>query len=334
MKRWHILFLVLLPIAIVVLLTATYPSEQTDTEYGVTWSKPYAEELGIDSQQGLIATLDDLGVRHFRIPVYWNEAEKTRGVYDFSAAQAQLDEIAKRKGTVILAIGSRLPRWPECWEPDWTHDLSMADRAEAQLQFVRATYEQFANHPTVAAWQVENEPTIKFFSDCQNYTPDLVRAELNMVRGLELQTRPKARRPIIVTHAGEISTWLGFAGYEDEIGISVYRIVMNPVIGLISYDWIPPQYYLLHAALVRPKTGPTFVSEFQMEPWSRMPLQNTPVDEQMKTFDQNQMKKNIRFAKHLPFDSIYFWGAEWWYWMKTKQGIPEFWDLAKTINWK
>ncbi len=333
MKKWSIWVFVLLPVVLFGYLYFPFPTESLNTQYGVTWSKPYAEALGIDSQQGLIAALDDLGVRRFRIPVYWSEAEKTRGTYDFSAVQAQLDEIAKRKGTVVLAIGSRLPRWPECWEPEWVKSLDKAERIEAQFQYIRAAYNKFTDHPTVVAWQVENEPTIRFFGECKDYTSDLVSAELKLVRGLELQTRPRDRRSIITTHAGEISTWLGYAGEADEIGISVYRKVVNPVIGIISYEFIPAQAYMIHADLVRPWTGPTFVSEFQMEPWSDMPLQETAIEKQMITFDLEQMKRNIHFSKYLHFDFVDFWGVEWWYWMKEKKGMPEFWELAKTIRW-
>jgi len=51
----------------------------------------------------------------------------------------------------------------------------------------------------------------------------------------------------------------------------------------------------------------------------------------MLTLDLNQFYKNVEFAKKQELYNFYFWGAEWWYWMKVKQNHPEFWEAAKTI---
>ena len=75
-----------------------------------------------------------------------------------------------------------------------------------------------------------------------------------------------------------------------------------------------------------------YISEFQMEPWTkRATLLETPINEQMQTFDLKQMKDNINFAKNSGISTIDYWGVEWWYWMKTTQNRPEFWETAKTI---
>ena len=65
--------------------------------YGVTFSTLYAQELGLDWKAAYLATLDDLGIRHFRIPVYWRAEEKTQGVYDWSDVDWMLEEAAKRE---------------------------------------------------------------------------------------------------------------------------------------------------------------------------------------------------------------------------------------------
>jgi len=44
-----------------------------------------------------------------------------------------------------------------------------------------------------------------------------------------------------------------------------------------------------------------------------------------------QFKENIAYAKTAGFSENYFWGAEWWYWMKEKQNHPEFWNYAKEL---
>lgn len=297
-------------------------------EYGITWSSPYAWGLGLDPNEGLRQVLDDLGVRRFRIPAYWTDIEREQGRYDFTILEEQLDEIAKRDGRVTLAIGARLPRWPECWVPDWAKLVDTRTRASVQMMYVKATYERFKDHPTVAGWQVENESQLKQFVKCDGLTKELVVEELRYVRGEEAK-RGGQRRPVITTDSGELSAWLAFARETDGLGVSVYRSVTNPWLGIVRYWFIPPWAYSRKAALVQSFTGPIFISEFQMEPWSEMPLQNTKLEDQYKTLSIQYMRQNFTYAKRMSVPAVDFWGAEWWYWMKEKQGIPEFWDEAR-----
>ena len=81
--------------------------------------------------------------------------------------------------------------------------------------------------------------------------------------------------------------------------------------------------------LISPFVNETFVSEFQMEPWAEDSLTVTPIPEQFKTFDIKQMERNFDFADRMRINEIYFWGVEWWYWMKTKQRDDRFWNTAK-----
>lgn len=335
MKRWYVLgFVAAGFLGILIHQYFWVNSTNKVGQFGITWAQPYAESLGLNSQEGLIATLDDLGVRHFRIPAYWTTIEAERGRYQFKLIEEQLDEIAKRSGKAVLVVGARQPRWPECWVPDWAKALSQKDRADVQLAYVRATFEQFTDHPAIAGWQVENEPTLTWFMECPGLSHELVRAELNLVRRLELEDRPQNRRPIIMTYSGELSPWTTFAGASDQVGISIYRAVRNPWLGIIRYWYFPANFYNYRYQLAKHKTGEVIVTEFQMEPWTLGPLPTTPLDEQLETFDINQMKANLAFVERLDFTMVYYWGVEWWYWMKEKQGRPEFWNLAKTIPWK
>ena len=44
-----------------------------------------------------------------------------------------------------------------------------------------------------------------------------------------------------------------------------------------------------------------------------------------------QFKANIEFAKKTGLKEFYFWGSEWWYWMKEKQNNPNIWDEARKL---
>lgn len=306
-----------------------WPKSHPDTRYGITWSKPYAEELGLNAEEGLRAALDEFGVKDIRIPAYWPEIERERGTYAFGWLESYMNFIGERGGKVALVVGSRLPRWPECWTPPWVGNLTQAERETAQLDYVRAVYEHFADHPALGSWQVENEASFTLFAHCPGLTRDLVRKELDYVRGEEAK-RAEPRR-VFTTDSGEISTWLAYAGHIDAKAVSVYRVVTNPTFGVFRYWFIPPWFYERKSWLVRPFVGPVFVAEFQMEPWANAPLFSLSPEEQFKTFDIDQMRKNFAFADHVGLSPVYFWGAEWWYWMKTKRNHPEFWEEAKGV---
>lgn len=303
------------------------PSAQT--HYGFTWSVPYARSLGLDPQRGLEKALDELKPEHVRIPAYWSEIEKERGTYDFDWLDAQLEAAAARGTDVTLVVGSRVPRWPECWEPEWAARLSdISERHRVQMTYVRKTYQRYANHPAIAGWQVENEAFFDFYAACPGMTRPLVLEEMRYVRGEEIK-RGAGRRPVITTDSGEWSFWIGFVGETDGLGISVYRSIATKWLGTLRHWYFTPTFYWRKAQLLSPIVGPVFISEFQMEPWTLRAIQETPLEDQYKTFDIDQMRDSFRYAKKLGLPAVDFWGAEWWLWMKEKQNVPEFWEEAR-----
>src|SRR3989339_2252386 len=115
-KKVIVLALLLLAaLGIVWLYNADFGRGQT--EYGVTFSQKYATSLELDWRETFLNLLDDLKIRKFRLIVYWDLIEKKSGDYDFTDIKWQLDEVQKRGGEVILTIGNRVPRWPECHWP-------------------------------------------------------------------------------------------------------------------------------------------------------------------------------------------------------------------------
>lgn len=295
-------------------------------EYGVTWSSPYAWSLGLNPTDGLRLVLDDLGVRRFRIPAYWTDIERERGTYDFHIVKEQLDAIAKRNGTVMLAIGSRLPRWPECWVPDWAKLVDQNTRDIVQMAYLKKTYDMFKDHPAVRAWQVENEPHLSSFMSCPGMTPELVLKEMRYVKDVE-SARPTPR-PVYTTDSGELSTWMHYPGKLDGLGVSVYRVVRNPILGIVHW-FLPPWAYVRKAWIASLFSGSIYISEFQMEPWSNQPLDATSLAEQYQTMSIEQMRNNFTYAKELDMPAVDFWGVEWWLWMREKKGIPDFWNEAR-----
>ena len=71
--------------------------------------------------------------------------------------------------------------------------------------------------------------------------------------------------------------------------------------------------------------------ELQAEPWASESLKNIPVEWQNKKMNPEIFNEIIDYAERSGFPKAYFWGAEWWYWMKEKHGKPEMWDNAKAL---
>jgi hypothetical protein len=302
-----------------------WPSVTPGTEYGTTFSRPYARELGLDPDRTLEVALDDIGIRRFRIPAYWGLLESKEGIWDFSELDKDIAEIGKRNGKVILAIGEKLPRWPECWGPEWWKKLPRDQQRKFTLKYLETIVTHERNNPTIVAWQIENEPLFSY-GDCPAPDAKFLEQETFFVRGLD------PTREITTTDSGELSFWTSFGSSIDRLGVSVYRVVRNPFWGNfnIRYWFIPPYFYERKAMLLKPfGVKDIYVSEFQMEPWSNKKLTETPVADQLSSIDIGQFKSNFSFAERMGVPAVDFWGFEWWEWMRERQGHPEFIDAAR-----
>lgn len=294
--------------------------------YGLTFSTYYTRQLGLDPQEVYLATLKDLKAKNLRIPIYWNEVEKEEGKFDFGEIDQLFDQAWDTDIKIILAIGYKVPRWPECFAPDWSTDLEDRKMQEKILTLVKATVNHFKDRPEIVAWQVENEPFLNF-GLCRMFDESFLKQEVEIVRALD-------SRPVILTDSGELSLWVTAMKHSDVLGTSLYRIVWNPIFGFFRYPF-PPLYYNLKAFLTQklfaPSTRGVFVSELQAEPWSSgKHLAQTPLTEQIKLFSLKDFQDVVEFTSKTRIKDQYFWGNEWWYWMK-KQGYPQYWDFAKKL---
>lgn len=291
--------------------------------WGVTFSAMQAVDLGLVWPEVFTSILDDLGVRYFRLVAPWNAIEPTEGQFDFKALDWQMAEVAKRGGKVILAIGEKTPRWPECHYAEWMQKLGQEDRQEKVLTMLKVIVERYKDHPALYRWQVENERLLPF-GVCYRSSFSLLRRELNYVRQLDLNHQ------VMTTDSGELSTWFRSAAISDILPISMYRTVWNKYFGYFIWP-LTPTIYFYHASLVSWLVPEVIISELQAEPWSNKPLVKTPLTEQIKSMNEELFKKNINFARETGFSEIYLWGVEWWYWMKEVQNQPYYWNTAKIL---
>lgn len=101
-----------------------YSPRNSNVTYGVTFSRLFAEYMGLDWKANYTALLDDLKVKRFRIPIYWTEIEKQQGKYSFEDIDWQIEQAGMRNAQVVAVLGQKQPRWPECHIPDWVDGMT------------------------------------------------------------------------------------------------------------------------------------------------------------------------------------------------------------------
>lgn len=304
-----------------------YDQPKAQKQWGITFSIPYAEQLGLDWRDAYRAMLDELGAREIRIPAYWRRIEPEHYQFDFSEIDWQIEEAKKRNARVILAIGRRLPRWPECHAPEWAKSLPEAKQREEILRMIETVVSRYREERTIWAWQVENEPFVIFFGKCPRYDTDFFAKEIARVRSID------STRPIVASDSGELSLWLKTAQFSDVFGTTMYRIV--PTLdqkGFTTWN-IPAELYNKKANLLQ-KIFPQqdiMILELQGEAWAQTkPIQELTIEEQYASMSPGFFRDTIAYVRRTGFHRVYLWGAEWWYWL-TLKGHPEIWDQAKAL---
>jgi hypothetical protein len=323
LKRLLIILMILTVVAYAVLWI--FSSKQYQVDFGVSYSPEYAESLGLDSKKAFNEIVTDLKPKYIRLAVPWSRVEIDRGAYSFSAIDYYMNEAESHEVKVILALGQKVPRWPECYIPEWIKTTPITEKKKELLAYIETTVKRYKDHPALEYWQVENEPFIKFeFGECGVFDESFVKGEVELVSSLD------SKHKVVMTDSGELSTWQKASSMGDILGVTLYRVVRSKNGFIWNYGWIPASVYGLRADLWGKNYNNFFISELQAEPWftGGTPA-NTEIDVQEQTSSLKQMQKNIAFAKKIGASRAYFWGVEWWYWMKTVQNNPNYWEEGK-----
>lgn len=306
-----------------------FPQTPQKPQMGLSFSPRYTNQLGLDPRSTFTRVLTDLNVGSIRLPVYWDEVEGFPNDLNFSSVDYYLDQALTKNIQVILSLGYKQPRWPECFDPPWVKNLIRSERDLRILKLVKAEVEHFKNYQNIIAWQVENEPFLPF-GNCDptnQHTADRLKEEIQIVKQAD-------NRPILLTDSGELGFWLQAQKSSDIFGTTVYRQVWNPIFGLFNYPF-PPIFYKFKNDFTQTVTNhhhPVIISELQMEPWikdSKLPSKSD-LETQIKDFPASKLQENLNYAKETSFNQIYLWGVEWWYFME-KQNHPEYLKQAKKL---
>ncbi|MFA7193431.1 MAG: beta-galactosidase [Candidatus Paceibacterota bacterium] len=295
--------------------------------YGVSFNTLYAKELHLDWEEVYRAILNDLGVRRFRLAAHWNMVEPENDQWNFVELDKQIDLAEEKDAKIILAIGRRLPRWPECHVPSWAIDESWEFQQKEILEYIEVVVNRYKDREGVIYWQVENEPYLEVFAKehCGDLDEEFLKKEIELVKSLD------DARPVLVTDSGNLGTWISPWKRGDAFGTSVYVYLWNKDIGPFK-SYLPPSFYRFKTSLMEILGGKkeSMLIELSLEPWLLQPVVDTPVSVQLERMNIQKFKEIISFAKETNFENQYLWGAEWWYYMNQKNH-PEFWDEAKEI---
>lgn len=296
-------------------------------QYGMSFNTPYAKELGLDWQETYDAILDDLKVRHLRLAAHWPMVEPIEDVYNFEELDYQVARAQEEGADVVMAVGRRLPRWPECHVPEWAAQMSWEEQQQHILDYITVVVNRYKDSPAITYWQIENEPYLEMFAkqNCGVFDEAFFEREVALFHSLD------DSRPFLVTDSGNLGTWFGAYKNGDAFGTSVYVYFWNPELGQFK-TILPPWFYRLKEGIVGLRYGhkETMLIELSAEPWLLEPVTQVDIETQYSRMDLKKFEEILAYAKKTRYQKQYLWGAEWWYWL-SKKGYPEMWERGRKL---
>lgn len=333
---WHktvsvVTVLVILAVGVMYGIAEWYiHSEQSKPlQYGVSFIPDYAQSLGVDPQQTMDALIN-IGVRQFRLVSYWSDMEQAPGQYDFSQLDWQFAKAEKAHAKIILTVGLRQPRWPECHAPDWINTNQPESKWQPQLQaFMQKVIERYKNSPSLESYQLENEYFLLGFGTCSPYTHERDRlvSEYNQVKRLD------PRHPVIVSRSNNaLGLPLG-QPQPDEFGISVYKRVWDAGFShrYLEYPYPAWFYGFLAGAQRIVNHRDMMIDELQAEAWppNGQTITQISLTEQDKSLNAKRLKDRFGYGQATGMRSINLWGAEYWYYRMVVLHDPSLWNVAR-----
>lgn len=296
---------------------------------GVSFIPDYAQSLGVDPQQTMDALLN-IGVKQFRLVSYWSDIEQQPGKYDFSQLDWQFQKAEAKHAKIILSLGLRQPRWPECHAPAWINLNQPDSRWQPQLEtFMQKVIERYKNSPSLQSYQVENEYFLQGFGTCTN----AVYGRARLVSEYDLVKRLDPGRQVIISRSDNALGIPINRPQPDEFGISVYKRVWDAGVThrYLEYPF-PAWYYGFLAGLQKlVDHKDMMIDELQAEAWApnQQQITGTSLAEQNKSLDATRLKARFQYGRATGMRSIDLWGAEYWYYRAQILHDPSLWHVAQ-----
>ena len=301
-------------------------NKSQEFKFGATFIPSYARYFGLEPKDTLQAMIDELGIRHYRFVSYWDEIEKTPGVYDFEELDWQFEKARASNSTVTLAIGLRQPRWPECHMPTWASSQPK-DVWYPQLKtFMTKVIERYKDVPFLESYQLENEFFLDVFGICPDFSRDRLIDEYNLVKSLD------PNRTLIISRSNNALGLPVGKPRPDKFGISVYKRVWDRTVTKRYFEYpFPAWFYGFLAGAGKIVTGKDMIiHELQAEPWGPdLGIPEMSIEEQNKSLDARRLTDRIAYGKATGMREVDLWGVEMWYWRKVKLNDPSLWEAGK-----
>jgi hypothetical protein len=336
-KLIQIFIIIFLAFAIIALgLFAYFFFGKTRVKENITWgidfSQSQAEYLKLNWKETYSAIINDLGVKNIKLHTNWDWVEGKKDNFYWNDIDWQIKQAEQNNVKIIYVLGMKTGRWPECHAPNWAKNLSEKQQQTELLKYITEVVQRYKNSKAIINWQVENEPLFKF-GECPNWyykNNEFLKQEVALVKSLD------SSRKIIISDSGEQSAWFEAAKVGDIVGITMYRSVWANItenFGFpLNYTFLSPVTYMKKAQIVKTMFNKDVICiELQAEPWASKPLMEAPIEEQTKSMNKEMFNEDVEFAKKTGLDTFYFWGTEWWYFMKTKNNDPSIWNEAKKL---
>ena len=338
MKR--IFKIIILCLAVFVFLSVTFYiyffTGKTQVKDGITWgvdfSQLQAEYLKLNWKKTYSSIINDLGVKNIKLHTNWDWVEGKKDDFYFNDIDWQIKQAEQKNVKIIYVIGMKTGRWPECHIPVWANGLSEKNQQTELLKYITEVVQRYKSSKAISYWQVENEPLFRF-GECPAWyyqNDSFLKTEVALVKSLD------PTRKIVISDSGEQSTWFGAANIGDVVGTTMYRNAWAHVTDTfgfnLDYSFLNPITYMRKAQIIQEMFGKKVICiELQAEPWASSSLAKSSLQEQSKSMNPAMFNENIEFAKQTGLDTFYFWGVEWWYWMKEVQNQPQIWNEAKEL---
>ena len=301
-------------------------NKSQEFKFGATFIPSYARYFGLEPKDTLQAMIDELGIRHYRFVSYWDEIEKTPGVYDFEELDWQFEKARASNSTVTLAIGLRQPRWPECHMPTWASSQPK-DVWYPQLKtFMTKVIERYKDVPFLESYQLENEFFLDVFGICPDFSRDRLIDEYNLVKSLD------PNRTLIISRSNNALGLPVGKPRPDKFGISVYKRVWDRTVTKRYFEYpFPAWFYGFLAGAGKIVTGKDMIiHELQAEPWGPdLGIPEMSIEEQNKSLNARRLTDRIEYGKATGMREVDLWGVEMWYWRKVKLNDPSLWEAGK-----
>jgi hypothetical protein len=315
---------------------------------GFTFSRRQAEYLGMPWRETFDAAME-LSPTLVRLGAYWDEIEREPGRYDFSTLDWQLARLPARNYRVVLTVGMKAPRWPEYFLPTWLErsvDLPKGARVsddprvrEHALSFVARVVERYRDHPSLAYWQVENEPLDPSGPRRWRIGANFLAEEVDLVRSLDDRDRPVIVNMFLDTPPllAALPPWRQhneerahtILQVADILGLDLYPSRAFRVMGFdlylnwSSWGWERPALDLRQ--LARSAGKDTWVIEAQAEPWEPSLLVYTDPLES-RSVRPSTAAMAFKRLEAAGFDTILLWGVEHWYMRLQRHEDATWWD--------